>query len=88
MKFYLVTCERGHCGKGNCSYIKFAFEADNMMAAVDMARSMPSVKHTRLCTAAKEITYEEYIEYRKVNAYDRYDMRSSPRKRVWYGRRH
>lgn len=87
MKFYMVVCERGHCGCGNSNYIKFAFEALNMMEAVDMARKMPSVKHSKFCVNAKEITYEEYVEYRTINAYDRYEQHKSPRKRQWHGRR-
>lgn len=68
----MVVCSRGHCGTGNSTEIKFAIEADNLIHAQDIARRMPSVKHTRMALLGKEITYEEYKEYRKVSAYERY----------------
>ena len=76
-KFFMVTCARGHCGSGHTNYIKFAFEAKTMMDAVDMARKMPSVKHTRFCVNAKEISFEEYKEYKKISAYERYEQYGS-----------
>lgn len=77
IKYFLVTCERGHCGSGNTSYIKFAFEAKTMMDAVDMAKRMPSVKHTKMCVNAREIDIQEYKEYREINAYERYEQHKS-----------
>ena len=71
MRYFLITCHRGHCGRGNSNPITFAFEAKNLIEAMDMGKRMPSVKHTRMVMGAKEITFEEYHEFREVNAYER-----------------
>ena len=71
MKFYMVTCLRGHCGTGHSGVISFAFSAANLLEACDQARAMPSVKHTRGVLKAIEITEEEYREYVTVSAYER-----------------
>lgn len=70
-RYFLITCHRGHCGNGHSSAITFAFEAKNLIEAMDMGKRMPSVKHTRMIMAGKEISEQEYIEYRNVNAYQR-----------------
>lgn len=75
MKFYMITCHRGHCGCGHSTEIKFAIAARNLLEACDKARRMPSVKHTRLAIFGKEITEQEYKEYRKVSAYQRFNGR-------------
>lgn len=85
MKYYMITCHRGHCGSGHGTEIKFAIMAKNLIAACDMARKMPSVKHTRLVLCGREITEEEFTEYRKISAYERNPMYRSERKRKWYG---
>lgn len=72
MKFYMVMCYRGHCGTGHSTEIKFAIAADNLLEACDKARRMPSVKHTRMAIYGKEINEQEYNEYRKISAYDRF----------------
>ena len=74
VKYYMFTCARGHCGTGNETEIKFAIMANNMIEAMDKAKQMPSVKHTRLPLYGKEIPFEEYIAYRQVNAYERYEQ--------------
>lgn len=71
MKFYMVTCARGHIGTGHSTEIKFAFKAANLLEACDMARKMPSVKHSRLPLMGREITEIEYREYRKISSYAR-----------------
>ena len=73
MKYYLITCHRGHCGCGNSTDITFAIVAKNLLHAMNIARKMPSVKHTRLAIYGREITKEEYNERRKINAYHRFD---------------
>lgn len=70
-RYYLITCQRGHCGTGRSTDITFAFAAANLLEAMDKARKMPSVKHTRMILQGKEITRTEYTEYRRVSAYDR-----------------
>lgn len=71
MRYFLITCHRGHCGMGHSSSITFAFEAKNLIDAMDMGKRMPSVKHTRMIMSGKEISFEEYKEYREINAYQR-----------------
>ena len=69
MKFYLVTCHRGHCGVGHSTEITFAFRARNLLEAMDKARKMPSVKHTRMIISGHEITEQEYNQRRQRSAY-------------------
>ena len=83
-RYWMVMCHRGHCGAGHSTEIKFALCADNLLQACDMARKMPSVKHTRLAIYGKEITEEEYNEYRKVSAYDRFIQDRPAKKRRSY----
>ena len=56
---------------GNSTSITFAFEAKNLIEAMDMGKRMPSVKHTRPILNGREISFEEYQEFRSINAYDR-----------------
>lgn len=81
MKYFMVICHRGHCGCGHSTEIKFAFKARNAIEAMDMARKMPSVKHTRLAILTKEITIEEYEEYRSVSAYKKFNQNNISAKR-------
>lgn len=81
MKFYMITCSRGHCGNGHSTEIKFAIAANNLLDACDKARRMPSVKHTRVALYGHEITVEEYNEYRSISAYERYNQQSAKQKR-------
>lgn len=74
MKFYMVMCSRGHCGTGHSTEIKFAIKAKNLLDACDKARRMPSVKHTRIALYGKEITEQEYNDFRKISAYERYNQ--------------
>lgn len=69
MKYYLITCHRGHCGRGRSTDITFAIVARDLLQAMDKARKMPSVKHTRLAIYGREISQEEFNERRKINAY-------------------
>lgn len=77
MKFYMIMCHRGHCGCGHSTEIKFAIMANNLLEACDKARRMPSVKHTRMAIYGKEITEQEYNEYRKISAYERFNQQSA-----------
>lgn len=71
MKYYMINCMRGHRGCGKSTEIRFAIAAKDLVTACDIARRMPSVKHTRGVFYGKEITREEYIEYRNISAYTR-----------------
>lgn len=72
MKYYVVTCMRGHCGTGNGTEIKFAIKANNLLEACNIAKRMPAVKHSRPVLFGKEITQEEYNKYRQKSAYKRF----------------
>lgn len=86
MKFYMIMCHRGHCGVGHSTEIKFAIAANNLLEACDKARRMPSVKHTRMVIYGKEITEQEYIEYRQISAYNRFNQNKSSthKNKKWY----
>lgn len=77
MKFFMVTCNRGHCGCGHSTEIKFAISAATLLEACDKARKMPSVKHTRAIFYGREITEQEYNDYRQVSAYERFEHTST-----------
>lgn len=81
MKFYMITCVRGHAGNGKSTDIKFAIAAENMVHACAIARKMPSVKHTRMVTYGREITEEEFNEYRSISAYKRFEQHKAKRRR-------
>lgn len=81
MKFYMVMCHRGHCGTGHSTEIKFAIRAANLLEACDKAKRMPSVKHTRMAIYGREITEEEYNEYRQVSAYERFNQNQQKARR-------
>ena len=71
MRYYAVTCKRGHCGRGRYDPITFAFGAVNSIKAMDLAKAMPGVKHTQPILDCREISYAEYLNYRKKSAYHR-----------------
>lgn len=65
--------KRGHAGNGRYVPIRFGVVAENMIAAIDFAKQMPGVKHnsgTAVLSAA-EISREQYIEIRRMSAYER-----------------
>lgn len=73
-RYFMVVVSRGHCGAGKSTEIKFAFIARNLLDAMDRAKRMPSVKHSRGALHAYEITEVEYHEYRERSAYERFPM--------------
>ena len=81
MKFYMITCVRGHAGNGKSTDIKFAIAAEDMVKACAIARKMPSVKHTRMVAYGREITEEEFLEYRQISAYERFEQHKATRRR-------
>ena len=72
MRYYLVSCHRGHCGNGHSTDIHFAIVANDILSACNIAKRMPSVKHSRVVMSAKEISVEEYEERRRIGAYAKF----------------
>lgn len=76
MRYWLVCCYVGHCGHrkyGHSREIALAIEAPDSVKALLIAKKFPGVKHHRsryICTT-REITREEYIERRKISAYEK-----------------
>lgn len=70
--YYKVTAIRGHSGAGRGEPITFVFEANSSYNAMQKAKRMPMVKHTRFSAikSVELITKEEYDELRKVSAYN------------------
>lgn len=81
MRYFMIMCHRGHCGTGHSTEIRFAIKAHNLLEACDKARRMPSVKHTRLAIFDKEITEQEYNEYRQISAYERFNQNQQKTRR-------
>ena len=71
MRYFRVTCKQGHHGGRRYQPISFVFCAVNAIEAMDLAKAMPGVKHEAMILWCKEISYAEYLEYRKVSAYKR-----------------
>ena len=69
MRYFLVTCVRGHTGKKKGMEISFAIRANNLVDAIEQARKMPGVKHHRPALYGREITQEEYVLRRNKGAY-------------------
>lgn len=71
-KYYAVTMVRGHQGtKIHDGLITFYYKAENLFQAINRAKKQPGVKHSRCPVAAREVSYEEYLENIKVSAYER-----------------
>ena len=64
LRYFMIMCHRGHCGTGHSTEIKFAIKAKNLREA-----------YTKLVIYGKEITEQEYIEFRQVSAYKRFNQR-------------
>ena len=71
MRYFRVMCKHGHFGRGKYQPISFIFIAKDAVTAMDMAKRMPGVKHTSMILSCKEISYAEYLDGRKVSAYQR-----------------
>ena len=71
IRFYKVCTTRGHLGAGRGAEITFYIAAPDVMTAINKAQKMPAVKHSKFAVSAKEITKDEYMEGRKVSAYER-----------------
>lgn len=71
MKFFKVIMSMGHQGSGREKELILAIQAENAVGACMKARQFPAAKHKKIPSMTKEITREEYIELRKLSAYDR-----------------
>ena len=69
MKYFAITCPRGHAGNGRSVDITFAIEAPNIIEANRIAMQMPAVKHTAQPCRSIEISHREYLRRRKKSAY-------------------
>lgn len=71
MKYYKVTCRRGHVGRGRVAYITFYISAESVGNAMTIAQNMGGVHHSKPPVLCKEVTKEEYIAQRRMkrNAY-------------------
>jgi hypothetical protein len=70
-RYFSVTAKHGHCGSRRYKPITFAFLATDAVRAMELAKLMPGVKHSQTILKCKEISYAEYMEYRKHSAYER-----------------
>lgn len=76
MRYWLVVCYVGHCGRrghGHRREIALAIEARTSVEALMQAKRFPGVKHhqSRYICTTREITQEEYIERREISAYEK-----------------
>ena len=72
MKYYEITCVRGHCGSGkSTNYITFYYKGANSVEAIMWAKRQPGVKHSRMPLGCFEISEAKYKENIKVSAYKR-----------------
>lgn len=69
MKYYRVTGERGHCGTKKSCELTFYIKAENLIEAMDKAKEMPAIKHSRMPLNVVEISKEDYWAHAKRNAY-------------------
>lgn len=73
MRYWLVVCYVGHCGRGRTREIALAIEAPDSVKAMLIAKKFPGVRHhqSRYMCTTREITKEEYTERRQVSAYEK-----------------
>ena len=71
IKYYKVHALRGHLGAGRSAEIIFYIKAPHITKAIEITKNMPAVKHSKFIISAKEISATEYMEGRKISAYDR-----------------
>lgn len=75
MRYFSVTCKQGHHGRGQYQPIIFAIKANNAIEAMDLAKAMPSVKHSQAILGCHEITLDEYNSMRRISAYQRLERK-------------
>ena len=71
IKYFKVHALKGHLGAGKSAEIIFYIKAPHIANAIKIAKSMPTVKHSKFIISAKEISDTEYLEGRKTSAYVR-----------------
>lgn len=72
MRYFKVTCVRGHLGtRYQHGTISFYECGKNMLEAMDKARRHGGVKHDKLPLACEEVSKAEYEANIKVSAYVR-----------------
>lgn len=71
MRFFKVNCKGGHVGRGHYRELTFYFEAKNLLEAMNKAKNMPGVKHSKPVLNACEIPEEKYRLMIKKSAYHR-----------------
>ena len=71
MNYYKVVAKRGHVGAGKEENLIFAIEAETMYEAMQIARKMPMVKHTRnnAIKSCELISKETFDILRQDSAY-------------------
>ena len=74
MRYYKVSAKRGHQGCGRTTPITFYIQADNAIKASSIAQSMAGTKHSKGIMSCVPITVSEYLEGRKISAYQRADF--------------
>ena len=71
MRFYKVVMSMGHQGAGRERELVLAIQAENSIDACMKARNFPAAKHKKIPSLTKEISKEEYLELRRLSAYER-----------------
>ena len=69
MKYYKVQVVLGHMGKNNGLPIWVYVKAKDILKAMQKARHIPAVKHSRIPTQIIEITKKEYDKGIESNNY-------------------
>lgn len=72
--YFMVIAKCGHVGKRNYIPIKFAVHATDAKDAAKITRDFPRVKrnHKDAILKVEKISYEEYLEIKKINDEDPY----------------
>lgn len=72
--YFMVIAKCGHVGKRNYIPIKFAVHATDAKDAAKVTRDFPRVKrnHKDAILKVEKISYEEYLEIKKINDEDPY----------------
>ena len=71
MRYYKVVMPRGHVGIGHEAYITFYFRAKNLISAMDKAKKMGGVKHTKMPVNVAEVDESVYLANINESAYVR-----------------